>query len=138
MKKLMVIWALLFLTIIVNAQINNKTNLNELNQDQLNLALKTTSENIIAGKIFTGIGIGLGITGLVLITSSPNEEGDIGPNPKVIDGLYFLGSGILSELMGIPTLVTGLNRKTKIEIELAKFNPKGSVSFNGIGLKIRF
>ena len=102
-----------------NAQIDSKTNLSELNQDQLKLALETSTGNMWVGKIMIG-------------------KNDIGPSHETVSGLYLLGGGLLFELVGIPTFLIGSNRKTKIEIELAKFNPKGSASINGIGLKINF
>ena len=84
-----------------------------------------------------GVGIGLIIPGVVMTTDGRSKN-DIGPSPETARGLYFLGGGFLFELIGIPTVITESNRKTKIEIELAKFNTKGSASIDGIGLKIRF
>jgi hypothetical protein len=40
MKKIITICLLVFFTIAGNAQINNKTKIKELNQDQLNIALE--------------------------------------------------------------------------------------------------
>jgi hypothetical protein len=120
-----------------NAQINNKPNLSELNQDQLKLALKTSSENMLVGQIMIGVGIGLIIPGVVMSLGGQSDN-DIGPSPETARGLSFLGAGFLFELVGIPTTITSSNRKTNIEIELAKFNIKGYASVNGIGLKIRF
>jgi hypothetical protein len=126
-KNLISISFLVFFTVQVNAQINNKTNLSELNQDQLKLALKTSLENMLVGQILIGVGIGMVCTGGVLIDNGQNKN-DIGPSPETVTGLYLLGGGFLFELIGIPTFIIGSNRKTKIEIELAKFNLKGSAS----------
>ncbi len=128
---------IIFCALKANAQINSKTNLSELNQDQLNLTLKKSSENMLVGKIFIGVGIGLVIPGIVMSLSGQSNN-DIGPSPETARGLDFLGGGLLFELIGIPTVIKESHRKTKIEIELAKFNTKGSASINGIGLKIRF
>jgi hypothetical protein len=49
-----------------------------------------------------------------------------------------LALGIVTVGLAIPTWVKGSNRKKEIEIELVKFNPPGTASINGIGLKIRF
>jgi hypothetical protein len=45
--------------------------------------------------------------------------------------------GIIIEVFAIPTWIIGSNQKKEIELEMAKFNPPGSASINGIGLKIR-
>jgi hypothetical protein len=137
MKKIMSIWFILFFTIVGNAQINNKTNLSELNKDQLKLALKKSSENMLFGQIMIGLGIGLIMPGVVMILDGQRYNG-IAPGTETVRGLGFLGTGFLFELVSIPTTITSSNRKTNIEIELAKFNMKGSASLNGIGFKIRF
>jgi hypothetical protein len=59
MKKLNAICFLVFFTITVPAQINNKTQFNELSQDQLNLALAKSIKTIKAAQIWTVVGIGL-------------------------------------------------------------------------------
>jgi len=46
--------------------------------------------------------------------------------------------GLVSVGLAIPTWIRGSKRKKAIELELVKFNPPGSASINGIGLKIRF
>ena len=46
--------------------------------------------------------------------------------------------GIITLGIAIPKLIIVSKRKNDIEIELVKFNPKGSASINGIGLTIRF
>ena len=133
---------LLFLIFIMcalkaNSQLSSKTELSKLNKDQLELALETTSGKMWVGKIMIGIGTVLIIPGGVMVSGGRNKN-DFGPSPETVTGLYLLGGGLLFELVGIPTYITSSNRKTKIEIELAKFNLKGSASINGIGLKIRF
>ena len=60
MKKIISICFLVFFAVTGNAQKHNKTNLNDLNQDQLNLALTKSLKTIKTGKILTGIGAGLG------------------------------------------------------------------------------
>jgi hypothetical protein len=61
MKKLISICMLLFFVVTGSAQVNNIPKLNELDQDQLNLELAKSSKKIKAGKIWTGVGIGLKI-----------------------------------------------------------------------------
>jgi hypothetical protein len=137
MKKLISISFLVLFPFLVNAQINNKTKISELNQDQLKLALQISSDYTWVGKIMIGIGIGLIIPGSVMV-SDGRSKNDFGPSPETVSGLYLLGGGFLFELVGIPTFIIGSNRKTNIKIELHKFNTGGSASINGIGLKIRF
>lgn len=91
MKKLLFLM-IIFCALKANAQINSKTNLSELNQDQLNLTLKKSSENMLVGKIFIGVGIGLVIPGIVMSLSGQSNN-DIGPSPETARGLDFLVVG---------------------------------------------
>ena len=144
MKKLFSISFLLFFTILINAQINNKTRISELNQDQLNLALTKSIKTIKTGKNLTVIGAGLGFTGGILLLNDMNNRknntGMLGglPTGETAAGLLMVIGGIITEAIGIPTWIKGSKQKKDIEIELVKFNPKGCASLNGIGLKIRF
>jgi hypothetical protein len=144
MKKIISICFLVFFAVTGNAQKHNKTNLNDLNQDQLNLALTKSLKTIKTGKILTGVGAGLGFTGGILLLDDMNKRnnntGVLGglPTGETAAGLLMVIGGIITEVIGIPTWIKGSKRKKDIEIELIKFNPKGSASINGIGLKIRF
>jgi len=144
MKKLISICFMAFFAVIGNAQKLNKTNLNELNQDQLNLALTKSIKTIKTCKILTGVGVGLGITGGILLINDMNKRnnntGVLGglPTGETAAGLLMLTGGIITEVIGIPVCIKESKRKKDIEIELIKFSPKGSASINGIGLKIRF
>jgi len=144
MKKLISICLLVFLTVLCNAQENNKPKLNELNQDQLNLELTKSLKKIKAAKIWTGVGAGLGITGGIIIYSgtkkynSEESSGIVNFNEGLIFGIPILALGIVTVGLAIPTWIKGSNRKKEIEIELVKFNPPGAASINGVGLKIRF
>jgi len=136
MNRLISICFLLFFVVIGNAQVNNKANLSELNQDQLNLALKRSSKTIKTGKILTRAGVGSAAIGFVLIVYSlkdlPNSK-----NKAIAGEILFFG-GCTSFVIGVPVWIVGANKKTKIELELVKFNPQGSASINGIRLRIRF
>ena len=144
MIKLIVICFLVFFAISSNAQINNKTDIRELNQDQLNLALAKSLQTIKGGKILTGVGAALGITGSVLIgigiNKSNNSTDPLGglPSDETVAGSFILIGGITTAGIGIYTWTKGLNRKKEIEIELVKFKPTGLASTNGIGIRIRF
>ena len=140
MKRLISICLLLFFCSIGNAQVNNKPKLNELNQDQLNLALAKSKKTIKTGKIITFLGLGVTSIGVVMLINEASElVADDNPSGNsASSGLNVAIIGGVTTWIGIPVWIAGSNRKKKIEIELVKFNPKGSVSINGIGLKIRF
>ena len=144
MKKSIAICLLIFFTVIGYAQVNNKPKLNELEQDQLNLELTKSLKKIKSAKIWTGVGAGLAITGGVLLIDDANKRhNQTGwlsglPSDETGAGALMLAGGIIIEVFAIPTWIIGSNRKKEIEIELVKFNPPGSASINGIGLKIRF
>jgi hypothetical protein len=148
MKKLVVIWLLLFFTIIGNTQWYhsqyNVSNISELNQDQLNLALSESLKTIKAAENFAGIGVVVGITGTIILIDDRNKRmsntGILGNLPTEETGLgaLILAGGIITEVISITAWMTRSDRKKDIEIELVKFNPKGSASINGIGLIINF
>jgi hypothetical protein len=140
MKKLISICLLLFLVVCVNAQEKSKSKYSEFNQDQLNLALKQASKSIKTGKILTFVGAAAFTTGVIIFASGVEDALNSSSNSSAkLGGGYalFLG-GFVSTLIGIPVWIVGASKKNKIELELVKFNPKGSSSINGIGLKIRF
>jgi hypothetical protein len=140
MNRLISICFLLFFVVTGNAQVNNKPKLNELTQDQLNLSLTKSKKTIKTGIILTIVGLGVTITGAAIIVNEANKA----PTGPVFDenidltGYYvtIIGGAII--LAGIPVWIVGASKKNKIELELVKFNPKGSASINGIGLKVRF
>ena len=140
MNRLISICLPLFIVVIGNAQVITKPKLNELNQDQLNLALVKSKKTIKTGKIVTFIGLGVTSIGVAILVSEAGKQvTDDNPGGNTASsGLNVAIIGGVTTWIGIPVWLAGLNRKKKIEIELVKFNPKGSVSINGIGLKIRF
>jgi hypothetical protein len=138
-KKLISICFLLFFVVTGNAQVNNKPKLNELNQDQLNLALTKSKKTTITGIILTSAGFGAAIIGERIVV----DEASKWPGPNYNENRANTGSAMLiiggaTMCIGIPLWIVGANKKNKIELELVKFNPKGSASINGIGLKVRF
>ena len=141
MKRLISICFLVSLTVMCNAQENAKPNYSELYQDQLNLSLKHASKSIKTGKILTFVGAGAFTIGIIIMASSiensTDEITDTTVNSFIAGDLLAFG-GLISTVIGIPVWIVGVNKKNKIEVELVKFNPKGSASINGIGLKIRF
>ena len=129
MKKLISICFLLFFVAIGNAQVNKKSKWSELNQDQLNLALTHSTKTAKTGKILTLSGLCVATIGIVM--ALPFSLGND-------DGIIVFGAGIISTSIGIPVWIVGGAKKKNITLELAKFNPKGSASINGVGLKIDF
>jgi hypothetical protein len=144
MKKLITICFLTFFVATGNAQVKKKKDLNELNQVQLNLELTKSLKKITAAKTWTGIGVGLGIIGGAFLIDDANKRhnstemfGGL-PTSETEGGILVLAGGIITIGFAIPTWIKASNRKKDIEFELVKFNPPGSASINGIGLKIRF
>jgi hypothetical protein len=147
MKKLITICFLLFFSIAINAQWYynsfNVTNINDLNQAQLNLALTKANQSIKTGQIMTGVGAVIAIIGAVMYSSGlsgiVNSNSTTGINDnlnKGMAGAYIMYGGAIVAGIGIPVWISGHMRKNDIEIALVKFKPTGSI--NGIGLKIRF
>jgi len=140
MKKLIFVLLLILFALSVNAQ-----GVSSLNQDQLNLALKKSQNLLGTGATVTVVGTVTGIVGLVMyfngltgISSSNNYSGIDDNFNKSMKGVIvgLVGGGVAC--IGLPLWIMGAINKNEIEIALVKFNPKGSTSINGIGLKIRF
>ena len=136
MKKLISICFLLFFVVIGNAQENKKSKWSELNQDQLNLALKHSLKTIKTGKILTFSGLGLAFIGSALAWSHQGGGSHSHDNMVSIEDNALLAGGIIMYI-GIPVWIVGATQKKNITLELVKFNPTGSASINGVGLKIR-
>jgi hypothetical protein len=135
MKKLFSIWFLLFFVVTGNAQVNNKTKWSELNQDQLNLALKRSKKTIKTGKILTFVGLGVATIDMVVVFFA-GGFGKSNGNSSYTGS--FIEAGIITMYIGIPVWIVGATKKKNISLELVKFKPTGSASINGAGLKIRF
>jgi hypothetical protein len=135
MKMLISICFLLFFVVIGNSQENKKSKWSELNQDQLNLALKQSSKTIKIGKILTFSGLGLITIGSGIAWS---EQGKASPNyhNKMVIAESTIYAGVITLYTGIPVWIVGATRKKNII--LVKYQSTGSASINGIGLKIRF
>jgi hypothetical protein len=140
MKSLILICLLVFLTVMCNAQENTKPKYSELNQDQLNLALKQARNTTTTGKILTFVGLGVATIGIVtVINEGAKWAMDENPNEnKASTGAYVMIFGGIATWIGIPVWIVGAKKKNKIEVELVKFNSPGAASINGIGLKVRF
>jgi hypothetical protein len=140
MKKLFAFCILIFITAILNAQVNTKPKLNELNQDQLNLALKKSQKTITIGKSLTFGGFGVTFVGMMTAIAAGMKSLDDGSDNSgtALTGAYLMLFGSCTFLAGIPVWTVGRDKKKKIELELAKYKTPGTTSINGIGLKIQF
>lgn len=138
MKKLIAICSLIIFTVSGNAQINGKTDIGSLNQEQLNLALEKANGRIRVGATLTGVGAAAGITGFVMYSNYDLSLGDM------ISGFLAMVGGIGLISAGIPIWITGSVRKSKIETELVKYSNArsfyegNSAPVYGIGIKIKF
>jgi hypothetical protein len=137
MKKLILICFLLLFVAIANAQENKKSKWSELNQDQLNLALKHSSITSKAGMVLTFAGGGAAIIDFArfFIESGGGGKKTYTKTPE-LSGFFY--AGLITLHTGIPLWIVGSIKKNIITLELVKFNTTGSASINGIGLKIRF
>ena len=140
MKKLISICLLLFIVVIGNAQVNDKPKLNELDQDQLNLAFKRAKNTATTGIILTSVGTVVASIGMVMAINEGVKwvAGENSDENTVTAGTSAMIVGGITALIGIPVWIVGASKKKNIQLELAKLNTPGSASIYGIGLKIRF
>ncbi len=140
MNKLILICIVVFLSVASNAQENIKPKLEELNQDQLEHALKHASKTVNTGKILFAAGAGASTAGFILFVSGINDAlgSDADTDVKIYGGSLFLVCGFVSTVIGVPVWISGSNKKKKISLELAKFNTPGLSSITGVGIKVRF
>lgn len=147
MKKLFFLFLIATFSLSLNAQWYynsfNVSNMNDLNQAQLNLSLLKANQSIKTGQIMTGVGAVVCIIGAVMYSSGlsgiVNSSTTTGINDnlnKGMSGVYIASAGAIVAGIGIPVWISGAMRKNDIEIALVKFKTTGLI--NGIGLKIRF
>ena len=145
MKKLM----FLFIGIILALNINGQwyfnqygvTDMNQLTESQLDLALTQSQKTIKTGKVLTFVGLGATIIGGVLyvkgiddITSSTTYNQIDDGADKAIGGALLLYGGVCVASIGIPIWVVGDSRKNIVYIHLEKF--KGLGYMPGLSIKI--
>jgi hypothetical protein len=124
----------------------NITNINELNEEQLNLSLEKANKNIRTGKVMTLVGGGAVILGAIIYSSGLTSiiDDDYSAVPQnlntAIGGAYILYGGGLLASIGIPIWLIGESKKDQIEIALVKYKPTSYIDTNsfGIGLKLNF
>ncbi|WP_167617979.1 hypothetical protein [Maribellus sediminis] len=141
MKKLLVFSILILFTFSVQAQWYYKygvTNVDELTENQLKIALQQTTKRTHVGATLTFIGAGMVIGGVALFNNAThdNDTGDaIG---KGFSGASLYSFGFISMAVGIPIWIVNGNRKSSIELALVKFNTSsylGNNSSENLGFK---
>jgi hypothetical protein len=134
MKKLILVFLLMFFVTSIDAQPYNS-----LNEEQLNLSLDNAKIKIKKGSRATLIGGIAGITGVALLPFSKSRidvEGNSSYGARIAVGYCLIGYSIVSISIGVPKWINGGVKRKKIELELVKF--KNTASINGVGVKVRF
>lgn len=103
------------------------TNINDLSESQLKLALQDAEKKIKTGKTLTFIGIGSTILGSIIYADAMSSAGDSWDEfwnsmSKGGAGLLIASAGTASMAIGIPFWIVGVNRKNSIEVTLVNFN----------------
>jgi hypothetical protein len=130
---------LIFFALNGEAQKKSKVDIHEMDQDQLSLALTRSKKTIKTGKILTFVGMGTAAIGTTMLISGVAKlPTDDSSGSLTEAGAFVMLFGGIALWTGIPVWIVGASKKRNIELELVKFNQKGSESVNGIGLKIRF
>lgn len=147
MKKLLTCILLILFAVNVNAQwyqrLYGVTNINELNEEQLNIALQLSQQKIKTGKTVTFIGIGSLFLGAVTLTNVSGSDNIIDASGNISAGLFFICGGIVTTAIGIPIWITGSNRKNSIEVALTRFDTSSLYPFKppkitGMSLTLNF
>ena len=150
MKKVIFLFFGIVLSLNVSAQWYSAygvTNVNELNQEQCNLALQKADKTIKTGKILTFAGVGTSLVGIIVYSSAikdviDSDDLEFGKeiNKGTFGAIMMYGGGIAAGI-GIPVWISGESQKSQIEIALKKFdtawyNKKGYPI--GVGIKVTF
>lgn len=127
---------LIFVALNGEAQKSDKVDIQDMNQDQLNIALTKSKKTIKTGAILTFAGPFVAVIGgLIAIRGIYRDP--INEN-MAKSGSYMIIIGGATMATGITVWIVGASKKHKIELELVKSNPRGLASLNGIGLTMRF
>ena len=106
--------------------------MNELNQDKLNITLEQSKKKVWAGRILTVGGFSAAFIGISMLDREETFTN------QYIAGGYMFFFGTVSMVIWISLWIGGAVKRNNIKLEMVKFNPPGSASINGIGLKLRF
>ena len=119
-----------FFTLTVSAQWYTRSygvsNINELNEAQLKLALQHAEQKVKTGKTITFIGIGSTVLGGVFYYDAMNNAGDSWE--AFWESMGEAGGGMLLMMAGTAAIITGVafwtvgsNRRNSIEVSLMNF-----------------
>ena len=147
MKTTTLIIGILFTALTVNAQwyFNQYgvTDMNELNQDQLELAMQQATKLKKAGVGVSIASTAVTIIGFVIYANGLNDivEEDyayVDENANKAYGGLIVGSiGMIGMCVGIPMWIAGGTRINVIKVHLAKFEPTGQL-IPSVGFTYRF
>lgn len=121
------------------------TNMNELNQKQLNVALEQSLKTINTGQILTGVGVGITLIGTIIYASGLKDivedtytsgytQIEQGLSKTAAGGLILAGGSTLLST-GIIVWIIGDSRMKVVKVHLAKYD---QVYIPSIGLKLTF
>lgn len=137
MRTITLIIGLLFATMMANAQwyFNQYgvTDMNELNQDQLELAMQQATKLKKAGVGVTIASTAVAIIGFVIYSKGLNDivaddYSNIDDNAgKAYGGLAIGSIGMIGMCVGIPMWIAGGTRVNVIKIHMQKFEPTGQI-----------
>ena len=146
MKTIILLITILF-TMNLNAQWYSTqfgvTDMNDLNQNQLNIGLEQSLKTIKTGQVLTGVGAVAGIIGTVIysrgindiISSTSTSQIDDGLN-KGMGGAFLMYGGFLTMSVGIPVWIVGVQRKNTITMHLGKYESTSYIP--SVGFKMLF
>ncbi len=147
MKKTMIILITIIFASTVNAQWYSQygvTNMNELNQVQLNMAFDQGVKLQKGGVITTIISSAMLIVGSVMysnginniVSSTTYTQIDNGVSKGTNGALLLYGGGI-GLCVGVPIWIVGAQRMNAVKVHLVKFDQLGGVQY-GIGVNLIF
>jgi len=148
MKTIALITGMLFAVLTVNAQwyFNQYgvTDMNELNKDQLELAMQQATKLKKAGvgvtigsTVLAVVGTAIYIGGLNDITDASTYSGIDDGASRAYSGVGVMTIGYLGMAVGVPMWIAGGTRQNVIKIHLRKYEPTGQI-IPSIGFTYRF
>lgn len=135
MKSLLFVAILILTSVHINAQWYSKhgvSDINDLSEQQLEILLQKSRDNVKTGKILTYTGFGVGTIGLIV---SVNATANVISDPftvteEELDDFTYGGVlmllGIGAMVVGIPLWAINASRRNKVEIAIINFHTRPS------------
>jgi len=147
MKKFIFLFVFVLFGLSGNAQwycSMGVTNIDDLSEEQLNLAYSKAEKMIKNGQLMTFGGLIVGLTGWLISDDAvkswePTVDPDVGNGYEL--GLFMIIAGFGTAGVGVPLWIVGNSRKTDIEIALIKYKQMGRFDKDnklGVGLTVKF